>query len=66
MAAGIALVAQPRSTLSGVQLLLPLSLVGLAVWSLISIRWAAWPQSALVEADRYLFYAGRQRWCWWR
>jgi hypothetical protein len=57
VAAGIALVAQPRSTLSGVQLLLPLSLVGLAVWSLISIRWAAWPQSALVEADRYLFYA---------
>jgi hypothetical protein len=57
-AAGMALVAQPRSTLSGVQRLLPLALVGLAVWSLASIRWAAWPQSALVEADRYLFYAG--------
>jgi hypothetical protein len=57
-AAGIALVAQPRSTLSSVQRLLPLSLAGLAAWSLLSIRWAAWPQSALVEADRYLFYAG--------
>ena len=58
VASGIALVAQPRSTLSGVQRLLPLSLAGLAAWSLLSIRWAAWPQSALVEADRYLFYAG--------
>jgi hypothetical protein len=56
-AAGMALVAQPRSTLSGVQRLLPLALAGLAVWSLVSTRWAAWPQSALVEADRYLFYA---------
>ena len=57
VAAGIAVLAQPTSTLSGVQLLLPLSLLGLAGWTLVSIRWAAWPQSALVDADRYLFYA---------
>jgi hypothetical protein len=57
IAAGVALVAQPVSTLSGIQRLLPLALIGLAGWSLLSIRWAAWPQSALVEADRYLFYA---------
>ena len=57
VAAGIAVFAQPVSTLSGVQLLLPLSLAGLGVWSLVSIRWASWPQSALVDADRYLFYA---------
>jgi hypothetical protein len=57
IAAGVALVAQPVSSLSGVQRLLPLALLGLVGWSLLSIRWAAWPQSALVEADRYLFYA---------
>jgi len=57
IAAGVALVAQPVSTLSATQRLVPLALVGLAGWSLLSIRWAAWPQSALVEADRYLFYA---------
>jgi O-antigen ligase/polysaccharide polymerase Wzy-like membrane protein len=57
VAAGVALVGQPLSRLSGLQRLLPLSLLGLALWSLLSIRWAAWPQSALVEADRYLFYA---------
>lgn len=57
IAAGVALVGQPVSTLSGIQRLLPLALLGLAGWSLLSIRWAAWPQSALVEADRYLFYA---------
>jgi hypothetical protein len=57
IAAAVALIAQPLSTLSGVQRLLPLALLGLAGWSLLSIRWAPWPQSALVEADRYLFYA---------
>ena len=57
VAAGIALVAQPAPDAVGRAALLPLSLLGLAVWSLVSIRWAAWPQSALVEADRYLFYA---------
>jgi hypothetical protein len=58
VAAGVALLGQPLSRLSGLQRLLPLSLLGLGLWSLLSIRWAAWPQSALVEADRYLFYAG--------
>jgi hypothetical protein len=57
LAAGVAIVAQPWTTLTGVQRLLPLSLAGLALWSLASVRWAAWPQSALVEADRYVFYA---------
>jgi hypothetical protein len=57
IAAGVALVSQPLSRLSGLQRLLPLALLGLGLWSLLSIRWAAWPQSALAEADRYLFYA---------
>jgi hypothetical protein len=57
VAAGVALISQPVSRLSGVQRLLPLSLLGLALWSMLSAHWAAWPQSALVEGDRYLFYA---------
>ena len=57
VAAGVALISQPASRLSGVQRLFPLSLLGLGVWALLSARWAAWPQSALVEGDRYLFYA---------
>lgn len=58
IAAAVALVAQPWSTLNGVQRLLPLALVGLGTWSLLSVGWAQWPQSALVEAGRYFFYAG--------
>jgi O-antigen ligase/polysaccharide polymerase Wzy-like membrane protein len=58
IAAGVALVAQPWSTLNGVQRLLPLALAGLGVWSLFSVGWAQWPQSALVESGRYFFYAG--------
>jgi O-Antigen ligase len=57
VAAGVALVSQPVSRLSGVQRLFPLALLGLSLWSMASVHWAAWPQSALVEADRYLFYA---------
>ncbi|MDX6590960.1 MAG: hypothetical protein QOJ13_156 [Gaiellales bacterium] len=57
IAAGVAIVAQPWSTLTGVQRLLPLALVGLGAWSLLSVSWAQWPQSALVEAGRYFFYA---------
>jgi len=57
VAAGVALISQPVSRLSGVQRLLPLSLLGLTLWSMLSAHWAAWPQSALVEGDRYLFYA---------
>ncbi|MDX6552741.1 MAG: hypothetical protein QOH74_1229 [Gaiellales bacterium] len=57
IAAGVAIVAQPWSSLNGVQRLLPFALVGLGVWSLLSVRWAQWPQSAVVEADRYFFYA---------
>ena len=52
VAAGVALISQPVSRLSGVQRLLPLSLLGLALWSMLSAHWAAWPQSALVEGDR--------------
>ena len=57
IAAGVALISQPATRLSGVQRLFPLALLGLALWSMLSVRWAAWPQSALVEGDRYLFYA---------
>lgn len=57
LAAGVALISQPVTRLSGVQRVLPLSLAGLGLWSLASAHWAAWPQSALVEANRYLFYA---------
>jgi len=58
IAAAVAIVAQPWSTIGGLQRLLPVALVGLAAWSLLSVTWAAWPQSALVEAGRYAFYAG--------
>jgi O-Antigen ligase len=57
VAAGVALVSQPVTRLSGVQRVLPLSLLGLALWSYTSIHWAAWPQSALVEGNRYLAYS---------
>jgi len=57
VAAGVALVSQPVTRLSGVQRVLPLSLLGLALWSYTSIHWAAWPQSALVEGNRYLVYS---------
>ncbi|HEY0388965.1 MAG TPA: O-antigen ligase family protein [Gaiellales bacterium] len=57
VAAGVGVLGQPHSRLSGVQRLFPLALLGLALWSLVSVHWAAWPQSALVESDRYLFYA---------
>ena len=57
IAAGVALVSQPVTRLSGVQRVLPLSLLGLALWSYASIHWAAWPQSALVEGNRYLVYS---------
>ena len=57
VAAGVALISHPASRLSGVQRLFPLALLGLALWSMLSVHWAAWPQSALVEGDRYLFYA---------
>ncbi len=57
VAAGVAMISQPATRLSGVQRLFPLALLGLAAWSMLSVRWAAWPQNALVEGDRYLFYA---------
>ena len=35
----------------------PGALVGLTLLAWLSILWAAWPQNALVEGDRSLFYA---------
>jgi hypothetical protein len=57
VASGVLLAMVRHTQLSGVQRLFPISLFGLALWSFVSISWAHWPQSALVEADRYLFYA---------
>lgn len=39
------------------ELLVPASLAALGLWCLLSVTWAAWPQNALVESGRYLFYA---------
>jgi hypothetical protein len=38
-------------------LVAPLCVAGLGAWSLVSVLWAAWPQNALVEAGREIFYA---------
>ena len=35
----------------------PARMVGLTLFAWLSIIWAAWPQNALVEGDRSLFYA---------
>jgi hypothetical protein len=57
LAIAIILVAIGPPRLSWLTWVSPAALVALALLAWLSISWAAWPQNALVEGDRSLFYA---------
>ena len=57
LALAVAIVGLDRPPLHPLQRVAIGSMVVLSLFSLLSLRWSPYPQSALVEAGRYLFYA---------
>jgi hypothetical protein len=54
LATALVLIDQPLPRLT--QLAAPGCLFGLAAWSLVSLSWAGWPENAVAESARYIFY----------